>query len=429
MSDAVAGRNTVLFVIASDRGHLLYTVYIAAELHRRGYAIEYWSPTTAAAAIPAFATFHGLHEAGDTNFDRFTRTYCNANCYGDTYEESNAHFNEEFPNYLAAEFENPEKVLAEWQGTRESLIRMKQRVVGDDVALCIVDMSHCYTWIEQHCVALGVPTLGLCPSPLWLHLGKDMALCPPGNLGEEPEYRPVRRSLDAVPHRVLYTLLPDLLEGVAIPEGRRVTGPVMMRGGEVTEEQQAAFASSGLQAWCDSAETPIVYVSFGSMARSGHVQPVARKLLEAIAGGPWRVIVAANPMLFEGHALPSTIRLEGWVPQSAVLAHPKVRAFVSHCGATSINEAVMHSVPIVALPLFDDQYFNAKAIVSCGAAVAELPKSFAPEAALAAVRRAVESEEAAAEAQAASRRLRECDGLAAVIEEAEAAIAAAKLLD
>jgi hypothetical protein len=429
-SKAVAARNTVIFVFPPDRGHLLYTVHIAAELRRRGYAIEYWSASTAASALPAFATFHALTEEGDTTFDRFCRTFCMASCVGETLEECDANMEAEFPRLLAAEFEDPDRDAAEMQGTREALIRLKQRVVDDDVALCIFDTGHVYKWIGQHCAALGVPTVGLTPSPLWLHHGKEMDDPKPTYLGEEPEYQPARKCLDSVPHRVLVNLLPDILEGrIAVPESQRVTGPVMPRGGGVTEEQQSTFASSGLRDWCDGAETPVVYVSFGSMARSGHVRPVARRLVEAIAGGPWRVLVAAEPDLFEGLSLPATVRVERWAPQSAVLAHPKVKAFVSHCGATSVNEGVLHAVPIVALPLFHDQYINAAAIVARGAAVAQLPKSFDPEAALAAVNRAVESEEAAKQARAASRRLRECDGLAAVVEEAEAAIEAVRFLD
>merc|ERR1719343_1102583 len=46
-----------------------------------------------------------------------------------------------------------------------------------------------------------------------------------------------------------------------------------------------------------------------------------------------------------------------WVPQAAVLDHPKVKAFVTHCGANSTHEGIYHGVPLVAVPFFEDQRY------------------------------------------------------------------------
>src|SRR5262249_30897627 len=54
--------------------------------------------------------------------------------------------------------------------------------------------------------------------------------------------------------------------------------------------------------------------------------------------------------------LPASIRVEHWVPsQLAVLQHPNVRAFVSHCGTNSVQESVHAGTPIVGIPLFGAQ--------------------------------------------------------------------------
>ncbi|PIN22169.1 UDP-glucuronosyl and UDP-glucosyl transferase [Handroanthus impetiginosus] len=53
----------------------------------------------------------------------------------------------------------------------------------------------------------------------------------------------------------------------------------------------------------------------------------------------------------------------GWAPQMAVLGHPAVGGFVSHCGWNSILESVWCGVPIAAWPLSAEQQTNAFELV------------------------------------------------------------------
>lgn len=47
-------------------------------------------------------------------------------------------------------------------------------------------------------------------------------------------------------------------------------------------------------------------------------------------------------------------------------AHPRVIAYVMQGGLQSLQEAVHHSVPVVAIPFFGDQLFNARKILDAG---------------------------------------------------------------
>uniref|UniRef100_A0A915DWC5 UDP-glucuronosyltransferase n=1 Tax=Ditylenchus dipsaci TaxID=166011 RepID=A0A915DWC5_9BILA len=58
-----------------------------------------------------------------------------------------------------------------------------------------------------------------------------------------------------------------------------------------------------------------------------------------------------------------------WFDQKAVLEHPKVKAFMTHCGLNSINEAALAAVPMIGIPLFADQLYNAAIMINKGIGV------------------------------------------------------------
>ncbi|XP_034700932.1 anthocyanidin 3-O-glucosyltransferase 2-like [Vitis riparia] len=53
----------------------------------------------------------------------------------------------------------------------------------------------------------------------------------------------------------------------------------------------------------------------------------------------------------------------GWAPQMAILAHPAIGGFVSHCGWNSILESLWYGVPTAARSMYADQQLNAFQIV------------------------------------------------------------------
>jgi UDP:flavonoid glycosyltransferase YjiC (YdhE family) len=108
-------------------------------------------------------------------------------------------------------------------------------------------------------------------------------------------------------------------------------------------------------AWLGSGPT-VVYVNLGTIARPWRelLQRMARALEGDEFRALWVVPSELRPLL--PPTLPPSIRVEPWVPsQLAVLRHPNVRAFISHCGTNSVQESVHAGTPIVGIPLFAAQ--------------------------------------------------------------------------
>lgn len=124
-----------------------------------------------------------------------------------------------------------------------------------------------------------------------------------------------------------------------------------------------------IAAWLDGAgPSGVIYFSFGSLVRpEWDSKERVRSLVDALGALPQRVIWKVEPS--EMPPLPPNILAKLWLPQSDILAHPSVVAFVTHGGLMGTLEAVHYGVPMVVAPFFADQLFNAKNYVQRGIAV------------------------------------------------------------
>jgi UDP:flavonoid glycosyltransferase YjiC (YdhE family) len=112
---------------------------------------------------------------------------------------------------------------------------------------------------------------------------------------------------------------------------------------------------------------PAVYVTFGTERTAADAPWPA--LLEAIGERDLDALVTTGTHadIATFGALPGNVRVERFVPQDQVLGH--VTAVVSHAGAGTMLGAASAGVPQIVLPMFADQWDNADAIASAGAAL------------------------------------------------------------
>ncbi|XP_055623108.1 uncharacterized protein LOC129766560 [Toxorhynchites rutilus septentrionalis] len=66
--------------------------------------------------------------------------------------------------------------------------------------------------------------------------------------------------------------------------------------------------------------------------------------------------------------LPPNVMIERWMPQTSILAHPKTKAFITHSGGLSTQEASWFGVPLIGMPFFMDQITNCRRAVAEGVA-------------------------------------------------------------
>uniref|UniRef100_A0A914H0N5 glucuronosyltransferase n=1 Tax=Globodera rostochiensis TaxID=31243 RepID=A0A914H0N5_GLORO len=113
----------------------------------------------------------------------------------------------------------------------------------------------------------------------------------------------------------------------------------------------------------DKAKTGAVFVSFGSYTDTQKMpNQMKMALLHTFAQFSdyefiWKLELSERDAKF--FAKHKNVHPVTWTDQKTILLHPKTRAFVSHCGLNSLTESVRAGVPILAIPLFGDQKYNA----------------------------------------------------------------------
>ena len=105
----------------------------------------------------------------------------------------------------------------------------------------------------------------------------------------------------------------------------------------------------------------LVYLSLGSLG-SADVE-LMRRLVDVLSRAPHRFIVSKGPQHTE-FELADNMWGEEFLPQPAIL--PQVDLVVTHCGNNTTTECFHHGKPMVALPIFWDQYDNAQRVDETG---------------------------------------------------------------
>ncbi|XVE68286.1 hypothetical protein DITRI_Ditri09bG0055600 [Diplodiscus trichospermus] len=110
----------------------------------------------------------------------------------------------------------------------------------------------------------------------------------------------------------------------------------------------------------------VIYVAFGSFTVFDEIQFQELAVGLELSNRPFLWVV--RPDITKGKEIVypqgfqkrvgSRGKMVGWAPQGAVLSHPSIACFLSHCGWNSTIEGVSNGVPFLCWPYFGDQFLN-----------------------------------------------------------------------
>jgi len=175
------------------------------------------------------------------------------------------------------------------------------------------------------------------------------------------EHRPgLVRELRASPY---LTRFPASLDPASFPTTVRFRVPGMVQG-------------DALEDWWGGSDAPLVYTTFGTVL--GHMSIAAAvygTALKAVTELDVRVLLTVGHRLDRSDLgpIPDNVHVEAWVEQANVLNEADL--VVCHGGSGTVFGALAAGVPVVVVPIFADQFENARRVIDCGAGLVVEPEN------------------------------------------------------
>ncbi|XGW05292.1 hypothetical protein V3C99_016010, partial [Haemonchus contortus] len=141
----------------------------------------------------------------------------------------------------------------------------------------------------------------------------------------------------------------------------RPTSPKIVHVGGIALKETGPL-SKDLQQIMEQTRVGVVYISFGSAVPTIKMPKYFRDAITEVAKTfknydfIWKVDEGDK---IEG--IPNLYTFT-WVAQQALLAHPNLRCFVSHAGLNSVLELTRSGKPSILVPIFADQFRNARLV-------------------------------------------------------------------
>ncbi|CAO1335642.1 unnamed protein product [Diamesa hyperborea] len=130
-------------------------------------------------------------------------------------------------------------------------------------------------------------------------------------------------------------------------------------------EKPKPLPAGDLKSFLDNSKNGVIYMSLGSNVQSKDLGQQSVDILLKVFGSikydvlwKWEADILPNK--------PDNVKISKWLPQSDLLAHPKIKLFITQGGQQSMEEAIDRTVPLIVIPFLGDQDANAQRMKSKG---------------------------------------------------------------
>lgn len=181
------------------------------------------------------------------------------------------------------------------------------------------------------------------------------------------------RNSDFVISNTIDELEPQIISALQENISFYSIGPTVPTGLTKSSVPMSMWSESDCSQWLDTKpKGSVLYISFGSYAHTSKhdIVEIAHGLLLSEVNFVWVLrpdIVSSEETDYLPTGYDQLIECRGtivpWCSQTAVLSHPAIEGFLTHCGWNSILESIWSSVPMICYPLLTDQFTNRKLVV------------------------------------------------------------------
>lgn len=146
-------------------------------------------------------------------------------------------------------------------------------------------------------------------------------------------------------------------------DNRPVPPNVVYLGGLHLTKRQPL--SQDLENYLNTSKNGVIYFSFGTNTLTSLLpKKTVEMFIRVFSQLPYDVL-----MKWDSDELPgktNNIKIGKWFPQKDLLAHPKIKLFITQGGLQSTDEAISAGVPMIGIPMLADQWYNTEKYVKFG---------------------------------------------------------------
>ncbi|CAB3234814.1 unnamed protein product [Arctia plantaginis] len=148
---------------------------------------------------------------------------------------------------------------------------------------------------------------------------------------------------------------PTLGQNLPLPNNAKYIGVHHVGNAEpLTKELQDILKNS---------KDGVIYVNFGSTITEELPDEMLEQLIKVFRHVDQDIIWKYGDKL---ERVPANVHVVEWVPQQALLKHPKVKLTISHAAYLTYIEAMFYGVPLIGIPVFGDQLLTMDVAVARG---------------------------------------------------------------